>query len=247
MLLVWGSDEPEAEEMKPVMHVFDVDGTLTPSRLKMDPEFKKFFLEYFKRKEFCLVSGSDYAKLLEQVGADILSAANMVFPCSGNSVYVRGTEVYQSNWKPEADLLRCLEAELQSSNYRIRRGGHYEYRPGMLNFSIIGRRCSQIDREQYYNWDVEHQERAAICSRLKAQFPELSFEIGGQISLDIYPKGADKSQILPYLIDWTIYFFGDGIKPGHNDYSLARALTGQSRSFPVNNWSETKEMLDKLV
>jgi phosphomannomutase len=172
--------------------------------------------------------------------------ASMVFPCSGNSVFIKGTEVYKSDWRPDDALLKCLEAELRASDYKLKVGGHIEYRPGMLNFSIIGRRCSQQDREQYYAWDTEHQERAAICQRLRTQFPELTFEIGGQISLDIYPNGADKSQILRYLTDYAIYFFGDGIQPGHNDYSLAQALYGESRSFPVNNWPETKEKLDNL-
>jgi phosphomannomutase len=231
---------------KPLMHVFDVDGTLTPSRLKMDAEFKKFFLEYFKRKEFCLVSGSDYTKLREQVGDDLLNQAKLVFPCSGNSIFVQGTEVYKSDWQPQELLLKELESELRNSNYRFKTGGHMEHRPGMLNFSTIGRRCSQLDRETYYAWDQQYQERAGICKRLRERFPDLAFEIGGQISIDIYPQGADKSQILPHLADYTIYFFGDGIQPGHNDYSLAQALSGASRSFPVNNWSETKEMLDNL-
>ena len=32
------------------IYIFDVDGTLTPSRQKMTDEFKKFFDEWSKRK-----------------------------------------------------------------------------------------------------------------------------------------------------------------------------------------------------
>ena len=33
-----------------INYVFDVDGTLTPSRLKMDGEFQKFFRTWIKDK-----------------------------------------------------------------------------------------------------------------------------------------------------------------------------------------------------
>jgi phosphomannomutase len=42
--------------------VFDVDGTLTPSRGQMDPEFKLWFKLWIRHKPVYLVTGSDYAK-----------------------------------------------------------------------------------------------------------------------------------------------------------------------------------------
>ena len=51
--------------------IFDVDGTLTPSRQTIDPEFKKFFLRFIKDNKVFLVTGSDYPKTVEQLGADI--------------------------------------------------------------------------------------------------------------------------------------------------------------------------------
>ncbi len=37
--------------------VFDVDGTLTPSRGKMDEGFKRFFLKFIDDHTVCLVKG----------------------------------------------------------------------------------------------------------------------------------------------------------------------------------------------
>ena len=45
-----------------VNYVFDVDGTLTPSRLTIDAEFKKFFVEWIKNKNVYLLTGSDHEK-----------------------------------------------------------------------------------------------------------------------------------------------------------------------------------------
>ena len=46
-------------EMK---YIFDVDGTLTPSRQPIMPEFKDWFLDFCKHNEVYIVTGSDYPK-----------------------------------------------------------------------------------------------------------------------------------------------------------------------------------------
>ena len=45
-------------------YIFDIDGTLTPSRLKIDPEFEQFFLEWMKDKKVYFVTGSDKDKTI---------------------------------------------------------------------------------------------------------------------------------------------------------------------------------------
>ena len=47
--------------------IFDVDGTLTPSRQKMTKEFKEFFSKWTEENLFYLVTGSDLPKLQEQM------------------------------------------------------------------------------------------------------------------------------------------------------------------------------------
>ena len=42
--------------------IFDVDGTLTPSRLPMTDEFAKFFHEWIEKNKFYLVTGSNIEK-----------------------------------------------------------------------------------------------------------------------------------------------------------------------------------------
>ncbi len=59
--------------------VFDVDGTLTPSRGKIDLEFGKWFLEFCNDNPVYLVTGSDKPKTAEQVGEQIYNAAVSVY------------------------------------------------------------------------------------------------------------------------------------------------------------------------
>lgn len=228
------------------MYVFDVDGTLTPSRQKMDPEFKAFFKKFFRRREYCLVSGSDYKKLQEQLDEDILLDAKYVFPCSGNNVWIEGREVYKSDWKPSPELLADLQQALDDCSYDVKTGNHIEIRTGLVNFSFVGRNCNQEQREAFYEWDKEHSLRLWLCLQLRKKYPDLTFEIGGEISLDIYPNGCDKAQIIRYLLEYDILFFGDGIAPGRNDYSLAKALYGASSSYPVTCWQDTQKFLEDI-
>ena len=46
--------------------IFDVDGTLTPSRGKIDLEFKTFFDTFCKLNDVYLVTGSDRDKTINK-------------------------------------------------------------------------------------------------------------------------------------------------------------------------------------
>ena len=45
------------------IYIFDVDGTLTPSRRPMTEDFEMFFSRWAKENTFYLVSGSDLDKI----------------------------------------------------------------------------------------------------------------------------------------------------------------------------------------
>ena len=68
------------------IYIFDVDGTLTPSRRAMTSDFENFFSQWAKEKTFFLVSGSDLEKIKEQVPQYILDLSEGVFTCGGNQL-----------------------------------------------------------------------------------------------------------------------------------------------------------------
>ena len=216
----------------------------------MHPAFQSWFLEFTKNYRVSLVTGSDCDKTIEQVGEDIFNSVEYSFNCAGNAVYQQGQLVYQNEWGGDLKLLKHLGRELVNTNWRskLQVGNHVEMRPGMINFSIVGRNCTQKVREEYYDWDQKHKERADICRRLKEEFPELTFEIGGQISIDIFPNGCDKSQVLKYFNNEEIIFFGDRIELGGNDYHLAQAIIdkGLGRCYNVSNWLDTEKVLKEI-
>ena len=228
-------------------YIFDVDGTLTPSRQKIEHKFWAPFLIFCRNHDVYLVTGSDRAKTVEQLGLDICHTAKRLYNCSGSDVYEKDVNVYRSEWELPREVERFLEDELAYSCFPIRNGNHIERRPGGVNFSILGRdEDPMLGREEYIKWDKERLEREDIADRLRNQFPELNVQIGGQTGLDISNK--DKSQILRDFSNDDIHFFGDMMKEGENDYPLAMAIAKNmmGTSYNVDNWKETMSILNKI-
>tara|TARA_R110000824_G_scaffold131930_1_gene294214 strand:+ start:467 stop:1252 length:786 start_codon:yes stop_codon:yes gene_type:complete len=230
-----------------MIFLFDVDGTLTPPRQAMADEMTTVFREVLATSKVFLASGSDLKKIKEQVPADILSKCDGIFSCSANQFHIGGELQYENQFIPDEKLVEQLEKLIEGSPYSIRTGNHIEYRPGMINFSIVGRNASMAERKAYSKWDEKNQERKRMAVLLMAFVPGLDIKIGGQISIDIYPSGYDKSQAVNYLKksypDEPIFFFGDRTDRHGNDYSAAQALGSKDRVFPVRNYLKTQELL----
>ena len=230
-----------------INYVFDVDGTLTPSRGKMDEEFRRFFLQWQRGKTVYLLTGSDAEKTIEQVG-EYLWRGLVSYQCGGNVIYAYGQKVYEYVWdKRTIDGIRStLWWLLSDSKYPHRFGNHIELRKGLVNFSTVGRDCTQEQRLQYFEWDNEHREREELCQKVMAEIPSVDATIGGQISIDIYPRGKDKGQITNFL-DGPIYFFGDKTEQGGNDYALASKLADPDKVFQVDGPEHTLELLRDMT
>ena len=228
--------------------IFDVDGTITPSRQKIEHEFWAPFLIFCRNYDVYLVTGSDREKTVEQVGLDIFYTAKRVYNCSGSDVYEKDKNVYRDEWELPKKVERFLEDELAYSCFPIRNGNHIERRPGGVNFSILGRdKDPMLGREEYIKWDKERLEREDIADRLRNHFPELNVQIGGQTGLDISNK--DKSQILrDFSVDDEIHFFGDMMEEGQNDYPLGKAVQEMGGyAHCVKDWKDTKIQIKNIV
>jgi hydroxymethylpyrimidine pyrophosphatase-like HAD family hydrolase len=219
--------------------IFDVDCVLTSPRTPIDPEFEKFFRQWMQGKNVYILSGSPYADIKSQLG-DIVDKVNGFFPCQGNVLYVGGKLVYDMVWHCE-ELVDVLQVFIDTSKYPQQRGGLIDIRSGMINFSTLGR-ASKEERTEYNKWDAVEGERQKIVDFVNDHFSEICATIGGQVSIDIAPHGCDKSQIRN-KIKGPIYFFGDQVQEGGNDWLLVRVLGKEDKVFPVNGWQDTWEIL----
>ena len=228
-------------------YIFDVDGTLTPSRGIIDTEFKVWFKQFMELYSVILVTGSDREKTVEQLGADIVDSVEYCFNCAGNAVYKNGNLIHKSDWTMPDDAWLFLENYLYQSKYDKKYGRHFEQRIGLLNFSVVGRNAIGEQRSDYYHWDKIHNERDNLVKLINERWPDLQAAAGGETGIDIFARGCDKAQILDRL-EGKVSFFGDRTDPSGNDYSLAKRIFDENRGWYYNvlNWNHTWTQLKQL-
>ncbi len=234
---------------------FDVDGTLTPSRQRIDPDFEQWFIRWMsfvqeKGHSVLLVTGSDYDKTVEQLGSAITESVDYCCNCLGNHVLNKGMLIESYTFSPSPELINFLEKELETSPYAERYGNHIEHRGSMVNFSIVGRNAIAEQRTRYYEWDKLSCERLSLAEKINNLFSEVSAQAGGETGIDIIPTGRDKRQVIKYTGNDKVWFFGDRLDEGGNDKPLADALLASgtgSEAFHVKSWQETWEMLKDIT
>ena len=100
-----------------------------------------------------------------------------------------------------------------------------------------------------YNYDQVNEIDDIINKTTKG----VESSIGGQISIDIYEEGKDKSQVLDVIhkkekADKYI-FIGDKTKPGGNDYPLAYKMwemDDRFESYQTNDIDNTIRLLKQF-
>ena len=243
------------------LFMFDVDGTLTPSRQPMTKKFQDFFKKWIKNNKFYLVTGSDLPKLQEQMDYMDIEAEG-IFTCCGNEfwrpdphiVNSSAELIYENKFELPPHLEMFLKIILENTRYPFKFGNHIEDRGSMVNFSIVGRNCNLEQRKHYFEYDNEYKEREKIVNIIKSNAKGVDAVIGGQISIDIYPEGKDKSQIFDIIKQDRLVkpdeyiFIGDRTMKGGNDYPLAKLMekTDNCRYFKTEGPEQTMEILQLL-
>ena len=233
-------------------HIFDVDGTLTPSRGAIDPSFLRFMLKFCKSNDVYLATGSDSPKTIEQIGQMLFESVERSYNCSGNSVWEKGVNTYNNDWKLPERPWKNLETILNHHPFFPKTGWHFDERPGLLNFSVVGRNATPHQRKLYVTYDSLRDDRITIANEFNNHFSEkydVVAQIAGETGLDIMPIGKGKQQILnDFAEDDTIIFFGDKCATGGNDYDIAEAVKKRSNGtvHHVDGWEETQEILKNV-
>lgn len=233
------------------IYIFDMDGTITPARQPMTPDFSRRFIPWLKSHLAYLAAGSNFEKVCEQIPSGAIDAFSGIYSSMGNVFHEKGKEIYRHEIKLQKELLQTLERYRRNTEYKGKLYGNYmELRPGMLNFSVLGRNCPFAERAKYNEWDNEHHERETIVQDVNENFPEYEASVGGKISVDIVTKGCSKGQIAHKVREMypnhKIIFLGDRTEKGGNDYTLAEALRNMENTevVAVNNPDDVLKYLE---
>ncbi|SBT85684.1 haloacid dehalogenase-like hydrolase, putative [Plasmodium malariae] len=236
--------------------LFDVDGTLTHSRKPIDQNMVGILLELKSRDKNSIgvVGGSDYKKIIEQIKHpemfDYIFSENGVVAHKNNEQYFsESITSFLGEEKLKKVINYCL-VYIANLDIPKKRGTFVELRKGIINISPIGRNCSQEEREEFCAYNLEKDVIKTFRLNLMNEFKDfnLTFSIGGQISIDCFPTGWDKTFCLRHIegIFSEIYFFGDKTEKGGNDYELFndKRVRGYSVTCPADTIQVIRTFLD---
>lgn len=228
--------------------VFDVDGVLCDRNEPIDRDFQVWFKDWAKGKEIYFITGSERYRTSEQIGRELLNLAKIGFHCLGNSIWVDDKEYLVNQFELKKEEYDWLDDRLNSSDFYIKTGNHFEFRKGSVNFSIVGKNATREQRSLYVQYDRLHEERLTIVKEFKKQFIRLDAFLGGDVSIDICLRGADKSQCYKLMHNKSLYFFGDRCYPYGIDEPFSKLCQGNSlRAFQIDDgYKQTWNILKTL-
>lgn len=260
----------EEEHRRAKLVVFDLDGTLTPSKSDMDGEIGELVIKLLNKKRVAVIGGGKYEQFQKQFLSvlhghrvhgdhvvDKLLRNLFLFPTSG-SVFYRyddgaWQEIYAEKLSPEEKkrTFEAFDAAFKELNY-THPGKIYgeliEDRDTQITFSALGQEAPPALKER---WKKEHTEdKLKIVELMQKYLPDLEVRAGGYTSVDVTHKGVDKEygirQIKKHLgVDFNeMLFVGDALFPGGNDSAALR--TGVP-CFAVKGPEETEELIRALL
>ena len=258
--------------------LFDMDGTLTEPRKKIDRETVSALRELSNHAYIGIVSGSPMDYIKEQMSpawshlATVPVEKVLVMPCNGTQAYVfkRNSSDFELTYKasflehlgticaaPDAYkeiVTNILELQL----YSMRKYSHpvtgnfVSYRESLMNWCMIGRDASHEDRAAFTfeenSKNIRKHLRESLRVRLDASgLHEIDLALGGSTSIDIYPRGWDKTHALRHLGKAKVWFAGDKCTPEGNDYALYNELEPTGRVKHVHTPDDTIAWINDVV
>lgn len=242
--------------------IFDLDGTLTPSKTDMDAEMAELIKKLLEKKKVAVIGGGKYEQFQKQFLAKLEVSRELLknlflFPTSGTAFYHFTSGVWQEVYveklseEEKKAIFEAFAKTFQDLKYIHPRkvyGELFEDRGTQITFSALGQ---QAPLELKLKWKEEHTgDKMKIVEMMKTYLPDLEVRAGGYTSVDVTHQGIDKEygikQIKKHLgIDFSeMLFVGDALFPGGNDSAALR--TGVS-CFEVSGPKETKELIRELL
>ena len=248
--------------------VFDMDGTLTPSKSIADREMVGLLLRLLAVKHVAVIGGGKYSLFKEQLLSrlprrDERLKSLFLFPTTSNAFYR-----YHGSWKnvyaiklskrEKTQTKKAFAKTLEEVNYIHPKkvyGVVLEDRQTQMSFSplgqdvvaVLGAKGVQLKEE----WNKKYNPlRFKIIRLLAKKLPKLEVRAGGLTTIDVTRKGIDKAygvrQIEKHLKIpiKKMVFIGDALYPGGNDYAAKK--TGID-CIKVRGPHDTKNIIKKIL
>jgi HAD superfamily hydrolase (TIGR01484 family) len=237
--------------------VFDLDGTLAPSKSSLDPEMAALLGRLLGIVKVAIISGGALAQFEKQVLALLPQGEGLknlsLLPTCGAQFYLfdgAWKKLYSEDFSAaeKTTIIAGLNRAVDQAGMRASThwGELIEDRDSQITFSALGQQAPLPDKQK---WDPDFAKRKTNEGILAPMIPGFSIRLGGATSIDITRPGVDKGygigklrQTLGIEISDMI-FVGDAIFPGGNDYPAKQAGV---ESIRVRDPDETKRVIEAI-
>jgi HAD superfamily hydrolase (TIGR01484 family) len=238
--------------------VFDLDGTLAPSKSSLDAEMSSLVRDLLEIIKVAVISGGAWLQFEKQVLSNLPQntrlASLSILPTCGTQFFQ-----YTGQWKKlyaedftadeKEKIVSSLNNAVLAAGFPVEKtwGETIEDRGSQITYSALGQ---QAPLEEKVKWDADCGKRKKIKAMLDTLIPEFSVRLGGATSIDVTKPGIDKAYGIRKLRDTLgiplkeMIYVGDALFPGGNDYPAEQAGV---ISIPVRGPNETKRVIEAVI
>ena len=238
--------------------VFDLDGTLAPSKSSLAPKTAALLHDLLGIIKVAVISGGAWTQFEKQLLTDLpknscLANLSLLPTCGTKFFQYNGkwVELYSEDLtvKQRKKIIDSLNKAIDETGYRVKKlwGEAIEDRGSQVTFSALGQQAPLAEKEK---WDPDFAKRKKITAILEKHIPEFSIRMGGATSIDVTKPGIDKAYGIGKLRD-TIHlslkemvYIGDALFPGGNDYPAEKAGVV---SIPVKGPDDTNLVIKTIL
>lgn len=248
--------------------VFDLDGTLSPSKFHIDAEMTELLKQLLLVKKVAVISGGQInqfeIELLQELKEAKVNYENLfLFPTCSSVCYKfenGALKLVYANYLTDVEVEKikgAFKMAYEKIGYKAPEkiyGEVIENRKSQVSFSALGQDVVKVLGKDGIamkeTWRDHNDVRPQMAEALRSLLPEFEVRIGGLTTIDVTQKGIDKAygvkQIEKHLnvSIQKMLFIGDAMFPGGNDHAVIK--TGIDY-IPVEGPEETKKIIREIL
>lgn len=248
--------------------VFDLDGTLAPTKSVIDKEMGTL-LEHLLIEKKVAVIGGGKLQLFEEQFLNALKVPDellenlFLYPVTATSFFR-----FKKGWKnvythnlTEDEVNRVMSAfekvfkEIDYQEPKKTYGKTIENRGSQITWSALGQDVVKhlgskgVDLKNAWR-DKNTPLKLKIAKHLQKYLPDLEVHAAGFTSIDVTKKGIDKAYGIRQMEKYlkikvkNMVFIGDAIFPGGNDYAVTKTPVDY---FAIKGPEETKKVIRRIL
>lgn len=231
---------------------FDLDGTLTQHKSKLDPQNREVLEKLSEKYKLLMVGAGQCQRIFDQMDhfpIDIIGNYGMQYARYDSKTdsleYVRNASVPCEDKASVEDRVTKLRKIHGFTEYK---GDNVQYHPsGCITFPILGTNADLADKLAF---DPDRSKRRAFYEEVVELFSDYVVFVGGSSSFDMAPKPYNKYYALDLyckengLTHDQVVYVGDDYGQGGNDESV---YVSDFTFVTVDDYRQLPELLEAYL